>query len=83
MEKLKELRNQIDEIDQNIAKLYNKRLELCKEIGKIKKEYHLPIFNLERELEVIEKSSSFVNEKFRDGYKNVIKLIIEESKKVQ
>lgn len=83
MDKLKSLRNKIDSIDEQIAKLYSERLTCSEEIGKIKKEYQLPILNLEREKEVIENSSSFVKEKYRDSYKKIIKLIIEESKKFQ
>lgn len=83
MDKLNELRKQIDTIDQQIAELYNERLLLCESIGEIKKQYNLPILDTSRELEVIKNNSSYVNEKYRDSYKNVIQLIMDESKKVQ
>ena len=83
MDKLEELRKEIDLIDQQIAELYNKRLSICENIGKVKKQYNLPILNIDREQEVIDKNLQYVDEKHREGYKKVIQLIMDESKKVQ
>lgn len=83
MKKLDELRLQIDSIDQEMVSLFEKRLEICKEIGKIKKENNLVILNTKREEEVIKKNSSLIKEEFKNSYIKLIKLIIEESKKVQ
>ncbi len=83
MKKLDELRLQIDSIDQEIVSLFEKRLEICKEIGKTKKENNIAILNTKREEEVIKKNSSLIKEEFKNSYIKLIKLIIEESKKVQ
>ncbi len=58
---LKELRNQIDEIDANMIKLLEARLRIAEKIAEIKVEEGLPIENPEREAELldgIEKNSS-------------------------
>lgn len=83
MEELDLLRKKIDSIDEQIAHLFEQRLHICKEIGKIKKENNLPILNKNREQEVIEKNSSLINKEFKNSYIKLIKLIMEESKKLQ
>ena len=40
MDKLDKLREEIDIIDQQIAELYSKRLSICENIGKVKKQYN-------------------------------------------
>ena len=52
---LEDIRNLLDRVDEEILVLLNKRPSLSKEIGKIKKEKNLPVFDPEREEEVIKK----------------------------
>ncbi len=56
MEELSKLRREIDLIDEEIIKLLNKRAELAKAIGEIKKKLKLEVYSPEREREVIEKA---------------------------
>jgi len=56
---LGDLRRKIDEIDENIIVLLDKRLRLCREIGKIKKTYRTPITDHSRELEVLKRAGSY------------------------
>lgn len=58
------LRNQIDEIDSKILELFLKRISLCKEIAKIKKLNNIPIENLSRENEILEKIKSLSGNDF-------------------
>ena len=53
---LNELRNQIDQIDKEMAVLFEKRMKIVKQIGEYKKENNLPILDKKREEEVIEKN---------------------------
>ncbi|WP_297890178.1 prephenate dehydratase [Sulfurihydrogenibium sp.] len=53
-EELKKLRKQIDQIDETILELINKRALLAKEVGEIKKKNNLPIFVPSREKEIFE-----------------------------
>lgn len=54
-EELKKLRKQIDQIDETILELINKRALLAKEVGEIKKKNNLPIFVPSREKEIFER----------------------------
>jgi chorismate mutase len=47
--KLEDLRKMIDETNDQIIALFSKRLEIAKEIAKIKKENKLPVYDPERE----------------------------------
>ena len=48
------LRSQINEIDEKLIDLLNKRLKIALHIGKIKTEQKLPVFNETREKEVLD-----------------------------
>ena len=50
---IKELRNEIDRIDGELTKLFKERMETAAEIAKYKKENNMPVFNKEREREVL------------------------------
>ena len=52
MENITTLRKKIDEIDEKFVLLLKDRMELCKRIGKIKKEEGLAVKDLRREDEV-------------------------------
>ena len=51
---LKELRDQIDAIDREGIALLTKRMEVARQIALIKKRDRLPIWDLERELALME-----------------------------
>ena len=53
--KLEKLRRSIDSIDGEILNLFLKRLEFCKEIGKLKKGEKFPVFDSKRENEILYK----------------------------
>ncbi len=50
---IKDLRNDIDRIDGELTKLFKERMETAAEIAKYKKENNMPVFNKEREREVL------------------------------
>lgn len=51
---LSDWRRRIDEIDRKLVELLNERSHCALEIGKIKKAEHLPLYQPEREREVLE-----------------------------
>lgn len=63
MEKLKKLRNDIDDIDKQIVSLIEKRMKVSVKVGKLKKEKGIPIFDAKRENEVIEKKIELLKNK--------------------
>lgn len=58
---LKDYRNEIDKIDQQIASLFQQRMKISKDIAYVKKNENLPILNSEREDQVMLKVKQQVN----------------------
>ena len=79
-----DLRNSIDEIDSEILKLFEKRMNVCKQVAQYKKENNLPIFQGGREDEVIEKiRSQTTNESLKNGTATLFTTIMDISKHPQ
>ncbi|RLI39575.1 chorismate mutase [Candidatus Bathyarchaeota archaeon] len=51
MEKISPLRKRIDEIDEQILRFLKERIDICENIGAIKREHGLPVKDVEREKE--------------------------------
>ena len=51
---LKDLRDQIDLIDNELVTLFNKRMQLSAQVADYKKEHHLPIHVPSREREILQ-----------------------------
>lgn len=61
---LLEIRNQLDEIDQQIVVLFEKRMQLCGEVAEFKIETGKPVFDKERENQKIESVREMAHGKF-------------------
>ncbi len=61
--KLDELRKQINEIDQEMLKLFEKRMHVAKSIGEYKKENNLPVLDKNREEALMNLMKSKVEDK--------------------
>ena len=84
MDKLEELRLQINDIDKSLAELFEKRMKLAKEIGEYKKENNLPILDKKREEEVILKNLSYIKtNELKEYYEKFIKEVMSLSKDYQ
>jgi len=51
---LADLRRRIDELDRKLVELLNERSRCALEIGKLKQQEHLPLYQPDREREVLE-----------------------------
>ncbi|MBF0345915.1 MAG: chorismate mutase [Nitrospirae bacterium] len=76
MDKLKELRNQIDGIDKQMLNLLNDRVKIAIEIAEVKKENNLDFYDPEREEQIIEtlqelNSGPFPNVALRAVFKQI------------
>ena len=81
---LKDLRNKIDQIDQELVTLIEQRLEVVKQIGSYKKKHNLPILDQNREQEVLDKNSKYLsNESNKEAYLEIMKNIMDVSKKIE
>lgn len=77
-------RDEIDKIDKEIIGLYEKRLEVCRNISNYKKQNNMDIYNKERENIVIKNClDNIINYENKDYVVNLIKFIMSESKVLQ
>lgn len=84
MEKLLELRGQLDEIDKQIVDLYEKRMEICGQVGEIKIEAGRKIFDKQRELEKLAAVAAGVDGEFnKKGVTELFEQIMSMSRKLQ
>ncbi len=68
MDKLKQAREIIDEVDQSVAALFCRRMEAARMIAEYKKERGLPIYDGDRERAVIENNAARVPDPELRGY---------------
>ena len=64
---INELREQIDEIDRKIVELYGRRMETASAIGLYKREHNLPVFDSERERNLLNKVAEQAGEDNEQG----------------
>lgn len=84
MENINNIRREIDLIDEELVKIFEKRLELALKVSEYKKENSLPIFDSNREAEVINKAKSRLNNpQFESYLEEFFTDIMEISKKLQ
>ncbi len=78
------LRQAIDEIDDNIMGLINRRLLLAQQIGRVKKKGAIPVTDRQREKEIIDrlrhKNSGLLS---ADGLRQIFAAIIAEGRNIQ
>lgn len=79
---MEKFRKEIDKIDSEIAKLLEKRFEICSEIGDFKSKNNIETEDKSREKEIFEKIER-TDLKYRDNIKEVESKILLESKKIQ
>lgn len=77
------LRNEINKIDAKLLELLKQRIEISKKIGKIKKENSIPIFDPEREREIIDtytENEEILNKRYIEKF---FQTLMDISKEVQ
>lgn len=84
MNELELLRKQIDEIDNELCKLFENRMEVAKKIGEYKKLHNLNILDASREEIVLEKAKHRIkNKNLEEYYLLLVQNLMELSKKYQ
>ena len=63
MNELEQYRKEIDEIDQELTRLFELRLNTVLKVGRYKKQRNLPVLDASREQAVIEKNISRLRDK--------------------
>jgi monofunctional chorismate mutase len=84
MNKLEQARTIINEVDQQMAALWEKRMQAVQQVVAYKMEHHLPVFDAAREAEVIARNTALINdETLKPYYVEMLQLMMEISKKYQ
>lgn len=77
-------RIEINELDDQIIKLFEARMQVARNVGRYKKERNLPILNVEREALVIEKNVAKLEDKsLEDVTKRFLQTMMDLSKELQ
>ena len=84
MKNLDYCRNRIDEIDKKLIELFEERMEIVLDVEKYKEANNLPIFNKEREDDVIRKNVARVkNEDLKSYTEDMLHSLMDISKEYQ
>ena len=78
-----DIRKEIDVIDKDLKALFVKRMALSKEVAAVKTKSGAPVYNAEREAEIIETLSSDVDADFKDDYVAWIRQLLSASRNYQ
>lgn len=77
---MKDLREKIDNIDQELMELLNERFKITKQIGLYKQINNLNVFDKTREEEILNKTSKYL---YDEDIKQIYKTIFNQNKKYQ
>lgn len=80
---LKDIRNEIDKIDDELVKLFTKRMDKAGEVIALKKEKGLPVLNTAREREILNKVADSVPEKYEVYSRVLFSTLFELSRSYQ
>lgn len=68
MSKLDAARKEINIVDAEMLKLFERRMQAVQMVAEYKKENNLPVFDASREQSIIEKNISMLSDKELEGY---------------
>ena len=80
---IKDLRNQIDEIDEELVRLFVKRMNISKQVANYKKENNLPIYVPAREREILQAVAKKVDPNMANYSRVLYSMIFELSRSYQ
>lgn len=80
---LLQLRQRIDQLDHEIARLLTERMEISGKVAACKKANNLPIYHPEREKQVIEKVCALTKAEYREPLAQIYQCIMDQSKEAQ
>lgn len=84
MSTLEELRQQIEEVDDQIAKLYQERMQLCDEIGACKVTSGVKVLDRQREREKLQRVTGQMEDEFcKKGVRELFEQLMSMGRKLQ
>ena len=84
MSLLEDARKRINEVDKEIARLFEKRMQAVEDVARYKQEHALPVLDQSREQEVLDRNVNYIeNEKYKDSYLSMMKDMMRISRNYQ
>ena len=84
MDELTKARKKINEIDEQMSKLFEQRMKTSKEVAEYKIKHSLPIYDEKREQEVINKNLQYIEDnEIKEYYIDFLTEVMNISKKYQ
>lgn len=83
MDKLKDLRQQIDGVDQQLVELFRQRMDLTRQVGQYKLEHNLPVLDQERERQVLQNKGALAGKALRPAVITLFQTIMALSRRQQ
>lgn len=84
MDELTKARKKINEIDEQMSKLFEQRMKASKEVAEYKIKHSLPIYDEKREQEVINKNLQYIEDnEIKEYYIDFLTEVMNISKKYQ
>ena len=80
---LNELREEINEVDAKIVKLFKKRMDIAARVAEYKKEHSLPILDAAREEALLERVAFLAGDELEKYAKELYRTMIDVSKSYQ
>ena len=77
---IKDLREQIDKVDDEIVRLYGERMELAREIGRYKREQGLPVLDTERERNLLNRVGEKAGAENENGVRALFGFLMAQSR---
>lgn len=84
LNQLEKYRRIVDDIDSQVVSLIERRMEISRRIGEVKKQNDLPFYNPEREQLILQKNSEYLRDTgFSDEIQELYTLILRQSYNIQ
>ncbi len=80
---LQEIRSQIDQVDDELVRLYSKRMELTREVGRYKREHGIPVLDTERERNLLNRVGEKAGEEHENGVRALFGFLMSQSRTAQ
>lgn len=80
---LNEIRNEIDQMDREMLDLFQKRMNLCRQVAAYKKANNMQVFQEAREQQILDKMENLAEEDMKSGARALFTVIMDISKQLQ
>ena len=80
---LEEIRTEIDALDKQLLALFERRMDLCRDVALYKKEHNLPVFQPEREEKLLDKIEQAASPDRKHAACTLFSVILDISKQLQ